>query len=119
MFDAKSFWPSDSMSGSKRKSSKVNTWDVANLYVRLRRLHINGLEDKSILATGDFKKADTYVVDFDSLPAGVTGLQLEAIPDETLAKRVRGGLLRRPIGDFFLSEVTVSQNDQVSKDQRG
>ncbi|XZE18835.1 PSD1 and planctomycete cytochrome C domain-containing protein [Pirellulaceae bacterium SH449] len=98
-------------------SSKVNTWEVANpIRATATTPHLTVLDDKSILATGDFAKSDTYVVDFDSLPAGVTGLQLEAIPDERLPKGGPGAVYYEgPIGDFFLSEVTVSQKDQVQK----
>ncbi len=62
------------------------------------------------------RRPTPIVVDFDSLPAGVTGLQLEAIPDERLPKGGPGAVYYEgPIGDFFLSEVTVSQQDQVLK----
>ena len=71
----------------QEQSLKVNTWETAKPnHATSTTPLLTILDDKSILATGDFKKADTYVVDFDSLPAGVTGLQLEAIPDERLPK---------------------------------
>ena len=101
----------------QEQSLKVNTWEVANpVSATSTTPLLTILDDKSILATGDFKKTDTYVVDFDSLPAGVTGLQLEAIPDERLPRGGPGAVYYEgPMGDFFLSEVTVSQKDQVLK----
>lgn len=101
----------------QEQSTKVNTWEIAKpVRATATTPHLTILDDQSILATGDFQKADTYVVEFDSLPAGVTGLQLEAIPDERLPKGGPGAIYYEgPKGDFFLSEVTVSQKDQVLK----
>ena len=101
----------------QEQAAKVNSWEVAKpVDATSTTPLLTILDDQSILASGDFKKADTYVVDFDSLPAGVTGLQLEAIPDERLPKGGPGAVYYEgPIGDFFLSEVTVSQQDQVLK----
>ncbi len=87
----------------QEQSSKVNTWEIAKpVQATSTTPLLTVLDDQSILATGDFKKADTYVVDFDSLPAGVTGLQLEAIPDERLPRAARGCLLRRTHRRFLL-----------------
>ena len=100
---------------TKQQAAQVNSWQVANpTHAKASNPLLTILEDKSMIATGDFQKADTYVVDFDLLPAGVTGLQIEAIPDERLPKGGPGAVYYEgPLGDFFLSEVTVSQEGQV------
>ena len=100
---------------TKQQATQVNSWQVANpVRATASTPLLTILDDKSVLATGDFQKADIYVVDFDSLPAGVTGLQMEVIPDERLPKGGPGAVYYEgPLGDFFLSEVTVSQEGQV------
>ncbi len=114
--DAKSFWLSDTKSGSKSNLRRSNTWEVANPITQTTSTtpHLTVLKIKSILATVTSKRL-THTSLIRSLPAGVTGLQLEAIPDERLPKGVPGAVYYEgPIGDFFLSEVTYP-NDQVQK----
>ena len=42
------------------------------------------LDDGSIFATGDTTKRDVYTLTLDNLPANITTIRLEALPDERL-----------------------------------
>ena len=66
------------------------------------------LEDQSIFARGDTSKHDTYEFEFKDLPENITGLRLEALPDERLPKGGPGrAYYEGPKGDFFLSEIAI------------
>ena len=47
-------------------------------------------QDDSIFVQGDASKHDTYELEFANLPAGITALRLEALPDERLPKNGPG-----------------------------
>ena len=65
--------------------------------------------DFSILASGDTTKSDTYEVKFSGIPAGVTAVLLEALPDSSLPKYGPGmAFYEGPKGDFFLGEFQLS-----------
>ena len=73
-------------------------------------------EDDSIFVQGDASKHDTYELEFANLPAGITALRLEALPDERLPKNGPGrAYYEGPKGDFFLSEIKLSANGQPVK----
>ena len=77
-------------------------------------------EDDSIFVQGDASKHDTYELEFANLPAGITALRLEALPDERLPKNGPGrAYYEGPKGDFFLSEIKLSANGQPVKLQNG
>ena len=66
-------------------------------------------EAGSIFVQGDTTKHDTYELEFTKLPAGITALRLEALPDERLPKNGPGrAYYEGPKGDFFLSEIQVT-----------
>ncbi|MEZ6153826.1 MAG: PSD1 and planctomycete cytochrome C domain-containing protein [Pirellulaceae bacterium] len=98
----------------KDQSSKVNHWQIAHpASATATTPALTILDDESILASGDFRKSDTYDVQFSELPAGVTGFRLEVIPDERLPKGGPGAVYYEgPLGDFFLSEVSFNQGEQ-------
>ncbi|MEZ6082297.1 MAG: DUF1549 domain-containing protein, partial [Pirellulaceae bacterium] len=98
----------------KDQSSKVNHWQIAQpASATATTPALTILDDESILASGDFRKSDTYDVQFSELPAGVTGFRLEVIPDERLPRGGPGAVYYEgPLGDFFLSEVSFSQGGQ-------
>ena len=74
----------------------------------------------SIFVQGDASKHDTYELEFTNLPAGITALRLEALPDERLPKNGPGrAYYEGPKGDFFLSEIKLSANGQPVKLQNG
>ena len=65
-------------------------------------------DDGSLFVQGDTSKHDTYELEFKSLPAGITALRLEALPDERLPKGGPGrAYYEGPKGDFFLSELKM------------
>jgi hypothetical protein len=66
------------------------------------------LPDRSVLASGDISKSDTYLLTFRAVPPGVTALRLEALPDERLPKAGPGlAYYEGPKGDFFMGEIIV------------
>jgi hypothetical protein len=70
-------------------------------------------KDASILASGDFTKSDTYELKFRDLPAGVTAVRLEALPDDSLPAHGPGmAYYEGPKGDFFLGEFQLSADGQ-------
>ncbi len=64
--------------------------------------------DGSYLAIGDISKRDEYVFQSLNVPSGTTGLMIETLTDPSMPKRGPGRVYYEgPIGDFFLSEVSV------------
>ncbi|MCA9065120.1 MAG: DUF1549 domain-containing protein, partial [Planctomycetaceae bacterium] len=71
-------------------------------------------DDASILASGDTAKRDDYDVRFSAWNRPVTALRLEALPDDSLPAHGPGSTYYEgTLGDFFLTELTVRQNDQA------
>jgi hypothetical protein len=72
--------------------------------------------DASVFASGDISKADTYELHFHDVPAGVTAIQLEALPDPRLPAHGPGmAFYEGPKGDFFIGEVQLSADGQPVK----
>ena len=72
--------------------------------------------DSSVLASGDISKSDTYELSFTGLPAAITAIRLEALPDEHLPAHGPGMCFYEgPKGDFFLGEFQVSADGQPVK----
>ncbi|MEZ6077468.1 MAG: hypothetical protein R3C56_17900 [Pirellulaceae bacterium] len=71
------------------------------------------LADDSILASGPSPANDTYTLTFDSWPADITALRIDAIPDESLPHSGPG---RAGNGNFVLTELElgVLRGDQIS-----
>jgi len=73
------------------------------------------LEDGSILASGDVTKREVYTLHFDPLPEGESfaAIRLEALPDDSLPAGGPGmAFYEGRRGDFFLSELVVTQAGQ-------
>ena len=71
------------------------------------------LSDKSILASGDQTKRDVYELTFASPAAKITAIRLEALPHESLPAGGPGRVYYEgPLGDFLLTELTVSVGDK-------
>ena len=62
------------------------------------------LDDASILVSGAQADTDTYTLKFGSVPAGVTGFRLEALPHDSLPGKGAG---RAKNGNFMLTEFVV------------
>jgi Protein of unknown function (DUF1553)/Protein of unknown function (DUF1549)/Planctomycete cytochrome C len=70
--------------------------------------HLAVQTDDSILASGDMSKSDRYEVVFDKLPAEVTALRIDVLPDDSLPQHGPGRVFYEgPFGDFELSEWTA------------
>ncbi|MEQ2009535.1 MAG: PSD1 and planctomycete cytochrome C domain-containing protein, partial [Limisphaerales bacterium] len=64
--------------------------------------------DDSVFASGDITKMDTYELTFRKVPAGVTALRLEALPDDRLPAHGPGlTYYEGRKGDFFMGEFKV------------
>lgn len=73
-------------------------------------------DDGSLFVQGDTSKHDTYELELTHLPAGITALRLEALPDERLPKGGPGrAYYEGPKGDFFLSELKVTADGRTVK----
>jgi len=74
------------------------------------------LDDNSVLSRGDITKSDTYRVTLGGPFRNIRALRLEALPDEGLPERGPGRIYYEgPIGDFFLSELTVRADGRPVK----
>jgi hypothetical protein len=74
--------------------------------------NLSVLADDSILASGDQGKSDRYEVQFEQLPAEITALRLDVLPDDSLPEHGPGRVFYEgPFGDFQLSEWTGQADD--------
>jgi len=90
-------------------AAKAADWTILNpvTYRSEKTATLERLDDRSILATGEFPNIDTYVVQY-RIDEPVTALRLEALPHESLPGGGPGrGMIMSPDGDFFLSEVRL------------
>jgi hypothetical protein len=62
-------------------------------------------DDGSYLASDKNPATDTYTLSFKSLPAGITALRLEVLPDDSLPQKGPG---RAGNGNFVLSEIIAT-----------
>jgi hypothetical protein len=71
--------------------------------------------DGSLLVSGPATATDVYTLEFESLPKGVTGFRLDALPDPSLPASGPG---RADNGNFALSELRVTVGSKGSKRPR-
>ena len=72
--------------------------------------------DASVFRSGDISKSDTYELHFRDVPAGVTAIRLEALPDPRLPAHGPGmAFYEGPKGDFFVAEFTLHADGQPVK----
>ena len=69
------------------------------------------LEDHSILVSGAPSTHEVYTVEAEGLPAGLTGVRLEALPHPSLTQNGPG---RASDGNFVLSRITL-ESAEVEK----
>ena len=67
------------------------------------------LDDNSVLASGENPAKDSFELALTTKLSGLTGIQLEALPDESLVNK---GLGRADNGNFVLSELKLFLNDK-------
>jgi hypothetical protein len=96
-------------SWDKAESPRALRWTVLHpARATAMRPHLAVLADDSILASGDQGKSDRYEIQFDKLPAEITALRLDVLPDESLPEHGPGRVFYEgPFGDFQLSEWTA------------
>jgi hypothetical protein len=104
----------DCLAAERRSLADWTTLVPSRMTTNLPRLVLQ--EDGSILSTGDITKRDVYTLSLplDALPAPLTALRLEVLPDE----RLPGGGPGRSFyegrqGDFFLSEIVARRHGQA------
>lgn len=71
--------------------------------------------DGSVLASGANPATDTYTLVIRNLPAGVTALRLEVLPDPSLPRQGPG---RAGNGNFVLSELLISVKPAEGEERR-
>jgi mono/diheme cytochrome c family protein len=72
--------------------------------------------DGSIFVSGDISKADTYDLKFTGVPAKITAVRLEALPDDRLPAHGPGlTYYEGPKGDFFLGEFQATADGRPVK----
>ena len=67
------------------------------------------LDDNSVLASGDNPAKDSFELVLKTKLSGLTGIQLEALPDDSLVNKGPG---RADNGNFVLSELKLFLNDK-------
>ena len=67
------------------------------------------LDDNSVLASGENPAKDSFELALTTKLSGLTGIQLEALPDESLVNKGPG---RADNGNFVLSELKLFLNDK-------
>ncbi len=73
-------------------------------------------EDRSVLASGDLTKKDTYDVTYKGTAQRITAMRLEALPHPSLPKGGPGrAYYEGPEGDFLLCEFKASSNGKPIK----
>jgi len=94
------------MSGASMGSPALLEWRplVAKSLQSQQGSTLAQLEDHSFTATGTNPAKDTFSMIFPPLADVITGLRLEALPDESL---INNGPGRADNGNFVLSEMTV------------
>ena len=100
-----------------KTADSLNHWIVIRPSAMSSNLPFLELQDDgSVFASGDFTKRDVYNLDFDlpKLDRPITGIRIEAIPDERLPMKGPGRTFYEGRGgQFFLSEVVTKANGQV------
>ncbi|MFN0125894.1 MAG: PSD1 and planctomycete cytochrome C domain-containing protein [Verrucomicrobiales bacterium] len=90
--------------------SKAADWTTprpASMTTNLPKLEWQG--DGSVFASGDFTKEDHYELRYAAVPAGVTALRIETLPDPRLPEHGPGiTYYEGPRGDFFIGHLTVA-----------
>jgi Protein of unknown function (DUF1549)/Protein of unknown function (DUF1553)/Planctomycete cytochrome C len=96
-------------SWEQTESRRVLKWTVLHAHRAQSNLpHLAVQPDDSILVSGDMSKSDRYEIQFDKLPADVTALRLDVLPDDSLPEHGPGRVFYEgPFGDFELSEWTA------------
>lgn len=72
--------------------------------------------DDSIFVSGDITKSDEYQLQFAGKWGGVTGVRVEALPDERLPRGGPGAVYYEgALGDFTLSEISATADGKPAR----
>jgi hypothetical protein len=95
---------------AKEEAARVGRWVTLEPTAAKGNLaKLTALPDRSLIASGDQSKSDTYDLDYRLDAEGITALRLEVLPDDRLPKNGPGRIYYEgPFGDFFLSEVSAT-----------
>jgi hypothetical protein len=95
---------------AERASADAVRWTLLEPLSATSNLpHLSIEPDGSILASGDQSKRDVYTIRLRGGLRGITGIRLEALPDERLPNKGPGRVYYEgPFGDFFLSEFRLT-----------
>ncbi len=101
----------------ERETKRLVKWTVLRPVAARANLPIlTVLDDNSILASSDQTKRDVYDLKFKTDLRGITAIRLEAIPDDRVPGRGSGRVYYEgPIGDFYLSNITLTANGRPVK----
>ncbi len=101
----------------EKESARTVAWTALKPAAMKTNLPLLTIQpDLSILGSGDITKSDTYELKFASLPAKITAIRLEALPDDSLPAHGPGlCYYEGPKGDFFMGEFQVSADGQAVK----
>jgi|688.fasta_scaffold07524_5 hypothetical protein len=95
------------------KPSQVRWKPVAPHSAQANMARLRQEEDLVFFAEGDQSKRDWYTLEFAPQSQPVYGVMIEALPDPRLPKQGPGRVYYEgPIGDFYLSEVTLESGDK-------
>ena len=100
-----------------RERARTVTWTALRPSSAKSNLPLLTIQsDASVFASGDVSKSDTYELHFRDVPAGVTAILLEALPDPRLPAHGPGTTYYEgPKGDFFIGEFQLSADGQPVK----
>lgn len=94
------------------RAIRWHTLEPIEASANLPRLEI--LDDGSIISSGDQTKRDIYQIRYKNPHGRITAIRIEALPDERLPANGPGRVYYEgPIGDFFLSEITLRAGEQT------
>jgi hypothetical protein len=101
----------------QRESAHAVAWTVLRPYeLKSSTPTLTIQPDNSVLASGDVTKSDTFDLTFRTPLKGITAIRLEAIPDDSLPNHGPGMVYYEgPIGDFCLSEISLTADGQPQK----
>jgi hypothetical protein len=93
---------------------KTNFWTILRPIEAKANVPLLTIEkDDSIFASGDQTKSDTYTLRFKTDVKRITGIRIDALPDERLPRHGPGRVYYEgPIGDFTLTDFSVLVNDR-------
>jgi hypothetical protein len=101
----------------ERESARAVRWTVLRpVEAKSNMPLLKVLDDDSVLASSDQTKRDVYDLKYRTDLRGITAVRLEVLPHDSLPQRGPGRIYYEgPIGDFFLSELTLKADGQPVK----